>query len=106
MRAASITPVRTAIPATGYSQAVGVAAGSRLLFVSGQIAVESNDVVPQGFGAQCRQVWASVIAALDAARMDRTNIVKVTTVLSDRAYRTTNSTIRRALLATTNRRSR
>ncbi len=98
MRTASFTPIKTAIPSPGYVQAASVPAGSRLLFVSGQIPVDADGNVPGDFEAQCRQAWANVFAALEAAGMDRANIVKSTTFLSDRKYRDTNSRVRRELL--------
>lgn len=98
MRTASFTPIKTAIPSPGYVQAASVPGGSRLLFVSGQIPVDADGTVPADFEAQCRQTWANVFAALEAAGMDRTNIVKATTFLSERKYRDTNSRVRRELL--------
>ena len=53
--------------------------------------------VPQGFGAQCRLVWANVLAQLRAADMTLDNIVKVTTFLSDRSYGQENRDIRREI---------
>ncbi|WP_158841574.1 RidA family protein [Saccharothrix deserti] len=93
-----VTPIMTAIPSSGYCQAASVSADSRLVFVSGQIPVDENGVVPEDFEAQCRQVWTNVFAALAAAGMTRENIVKVTTFLSDREYRAANSAVRRELL--------
>lgn len=98
MRTASFTPIKTAIPSSGYVQAASVPGGSRLLFVSGQIPVDVDGNVPEDFEAQCRQTWANVFAALEAAGMDRTNIVKATTFLSERKYRDINSRVRRELL--------
>lgn len=85
-------------PGGGYSQAVLVDPGKSLLFVSGQIPVDTHGGVPADFAAQCRLVWRNVAAQLAAAGMDLTHLVKVTTFLSDRGYREENSAIRREIL--------
>jgi 2-iminobutanoate/2-iminopropanoate deaminase len=53
---------------------------------------------PEGFRAQSLQVWANLDAQLRAAGMDRSNIVKLTTFLSDRAYNLENLAIRGEML--------
>ena len=85
-------------PGGGYSQAILVDPGASLLFVSGQIPVDAAGDVPADFAAQCRLVWRNVAAQLAAGGMDLSNLVKVTTFLSDRAYREENSAIRREIL--------
>ncbi|WP_423602369.1 RidA family protein [Sphingomonas sp. MS122] len=85
-------------PGGGYSQAMLVEPGRSLLFVSGQIPVDSEGVVPADFAAQCRLVWRNIGAQLAAAGMDLTHLVKVTTFLGDRAYREENGAIRREIL--------
>jgi enamine deaminase RidA (YjgF/YER057c/UK114 family) len=83
----------------GYAQALRVAGAGELLFVSGQVPVDSAGDVPAAFGDQCRLVWRNVEAQLRAAGMGLGDIVKVTTFLSRRAYAEENSAIRRELLA-------
>jgi len=84
-------------PVGWYSQALEVSDAQRILFVSGQIPVTKDGEVPRGFGAQCRLVWANVLAQLRAADMTLDNIVKVTTFLSDRSYGQENRDIRREI---------
>lgn len=83
----------------GYAQAVRVEGARELLFVSGQIPVDRDGAVPEAFGEQCRLVWRNVEAQLRAGGMGMADIVKVTTFLSDRAYREENSAIRQEVLA-------
>lgn len=83
----------------GYAQAVRVEGARELLFVSGQIPVDMDGAVPEAFGDQCRLVWRNVEAQLRAGGMGLADIVKVTTFLSDRAYREENSAIRQEVLA-------
>ncbi|MDW5316256.1 RidA family protein [Rhizobium sp. PL01] len=87
-------------PRGGYSQAVRIEDFTRVLFVSGQIPADSDDVLPAGFEAQARQVWLNVDAQLKAAGMSKTDIVKVTTYLSDRHHTMANREIRAEYLGT------
>lgn len=85
-------------PGGGYVHSYEVAGPARLLHISGQIPVRADGSVPEGFDAQCRQVWANVEAVLAASGMGLGHLVKVTTFLSRREYRDENSAIRRELL--------
>ena len=75
-----------------------VAEASRWLYISGQIPVNAAGAVPAEFGAQCTLVWQHVTATLAAARMDVTNLVKVTTFLSSRDHTGQNAAIRSEFL--------
>ena len=81
----------------GYSQGVSVTA-QELVFISGQIPVDTNDHVPGSFDQQARLVWQNILAQLDHVGMTGEHIVKVTTFLSDRSFREANSAIRREVL--------
>ncbi|MFC0809538.1 RidA family protein [Ensifer sp. P24N7] len=94
MKRDNINALNAPQPRGGYSQAVSVEDFRRMLFVSGQIPVTSDDVVPEGFEAQARQVWLNVDAQLKAAGMSKTDIVKVTTYLADRQHVVANREIR------------
>ena len=54
--------------------------------------------VPAGIDEQCRLVWSNVTAALAEAEMGVTNLVKVTTFLSNRFYSTANTAVRTQVL--------
>jgi 2-iminobutanoate/2-iminopropanoate deaminase len=71
-----------------YSQAVEIVAGAatRTLYVSGQVPLTVDDVVPADFESQCALVWANIQAQLNAANMGLVHIVKVNTYLPDRTY--------------------
>ena len=81
-----------------YAGACEVTAGSRLLFISGQVPERLDGSVPSDFTAQCRLVWANVERQLRDADMTLDHLVKVTTFLSDRRYRGENSVVRREVL--------
>ncbi|WP_331376240.1 RidA family protein [Sinorhizobium chiapasense] len=94
MKRDNINAINAPQPRGGYAQAVSVESFQRLLFVSGQIPMTSDDVLPEGFEAQARQVWLNVDAQLKAAGMTKSNIVKVTTYLADRNHTLANREIR------------
>lgn len=87
-------------PRGGYSQAVRLENFERLLFVSGQVPLSSDDVLPEGFEAQARQVWHNIDAQLNAAGMSKVDIVKVTVLLADRQYAMANRAARAEYLGT------
>ncbi|TCO32892.1 enamine deaminase RidA (YjgF/YER057c/UK114 family) [Kribbella steppae] len=93
-----ITPGPIVPDGGGYRHSYEIAAPARTVYVSGQIPVAPDGTLAQGFAEQCRQVWANVAAALAHHGMDLSDLVKVTTFLSDRAYRAQNSAIRREVL--------
>jgi 2-iminobutanoate/2-iminopropanoate deaminase len=80
------------------AEAVELAGEGRLLFVSGQVPVGLDDVVPSDFTGQARQVWRNLEAQLRAADMTLDNLVKVTTFLSDRRYGGENRAVRMEVL--------
>ncbi|OCP04276.1 MULTISPECIES: RidA family protein [unclassified Ensifer] len=85
-------------PRGGYSQAVRLENFERLLFVSGQVPLTPEDVLPEGFEAQARQVWQNIDAQLNAAGMTKADIVKVTVLLADRQYTMANRAARQEYL--------
>jgi len=68
-----------------YSQAVRVAAGSELVFLSGQIGLEpsTGDLVSENFEAQVRQAFANLEAVVQASGGSLDKIVKLTLFLTD-----------------------
>jgi 2-iminobutanoate/2-iminopropanoate deaminase len=81
-----------------YAGACEVAAGSRLLFISGQVPENSDGNVPEGFEAQCEQAWRNVIEVLAAAGLGVEHLVKINTFLTDRSQVVANRAIRRKML--------
>jgi enamine deaminase RidA (YjgF/YER057c/UK114 family) len=98
MQTRSINALDAPAASGGYAQAVEVIGTARLLFVSGQIPLTVDGVLPETFRDQCRLVWANVEAQLRAAGMTLDNIVKVTTFLGDRSYAAENSAVRKEVL--------
>jgi 2-iminobutanoate/2-iminopropanoate deaminase len=83
-------------PTGNYTHGTVVEGARRMVFVSGQ--VPWGDDIPADFDSQCRMVWHNVLAVLAEAGMGIENLAKVTTYLSDRAYRAANSRIRAEVL--------
>jgi len=81
-----------------HAGACEVAAGSRLLFISGQVPEQSDGSVPDGFEAQCEQAWRNVIAVLAAAGLGVEHLVKINTFLTDRSQVVANRAVRRKML--------
>jgi 2-iminobutanoate/2-iminopropanoate deaminase len=48
------------IPAAAYSQAVEIAGGTRMLFISGQLGVEADGTMPTGMTEQARIAWRNL----------------------------------------------
>jgi enamine deaminase RidA (YjgF/YER057c/UK114 family) len=82
----------------GYSQAVEIKDATRTLYISGQIPMTPDGLVPINFSDQARLAWQNIIHQLEAANMSVENIVKHTTYLSSREYRDDNSRIRQEAL--------
>ncbi len=68
---------------SGFAQAVETAPGARLLHVSGQIGARPDGQLPGDVAAQSRQAWRNVFAILDAAGMDKTDIVDVLAIVTE-----------------------
>lgn len=99
MKRQKINAAGTIPPLGGaYSNAFQIADFKRVVFVSGQVPMEPDGTVPDGFPAQARLVWRNVIAQLHAADMTIENVVKVTTFLADRAYGKENRVVRHEVL--------
>ena len=101
MSSVHVQPLNPSIlpEATGnYTHGTLVSGAQRTVFVSGQVPWDRHADLPADFASQCRLTWRNVLSVLDEAGMGVTNLVKVTTYLSDRRYREENSRIRQEVL--------
>lgn len=94
----SRNPPNLATPSGNYSHAVEVAAGTRLLFISGQIAEAPDGDVPGDFPSQCERVWQNIREILEESGLGFQNLVKVTTYLTHLDQAIQNSEIRQRVL--------
>jgi 2-iminobutanoate/2-iminopropanoate deaminase len=79
-----INPGTITAPASNYSQGILVPAGGRRLVISGQIGMTKEGKVLDGMDAQLRQSWKNLLEVLKAGGMAHTDLVKVTTFVTDR----------------------
>ena len=82
-----------------YSHGAEVQAGSNLLFMSGQVGrtLPDGDLLPD-FEGQISQTYTNIKAVLDESGMDLTNIVKMTTYITDRKNLAAMRKIRKEIL--------
>ncbi|GAB2514167.1 RidA family protein [Nocardia heshunensis] len=85
-------------PVGGYTNGLEVIGAQRLLFISGQIPEDRLGNVPDDATAQCRLIWANILATLTHAGLTVASIVKVTTYLSDRSLAAVNTAVRTEVL--------
>jgi enamine deaminase RidA (YjgF/YER057c/UK114 family) len=81
-----ITPAAIAPPFAKYSHAVEVSAGTRLVFVSGQLGIDAACNVPESAGEQARLCFAAIKAILAGAGMTLADIVRLNAYVTDRAF--------------------
>lgn len=69
-----------------YSLGVEVPPEARVLYVSGQVGVDSAGKLHDGIEAQSEQVWKNIGEVLKAGGMDFRDIVKLTVFLTDSRF--------------------
>lgn len=72
-------------PAGAYSHSMTVQAGSRLVFLAGQIGLDGDGNAPADFVAQAEQAFRNVAAILDHHGLTRGDVVRMTHYLTDSA---------------------
>ena len=91
------TPTSIYPPFSNYALGVEVAAGSRLLFCSGQLGIAPDAKIPEGAAAQTEICFANVKAVLASAGMDFANIIRINAYVTDRKYLPDYMAVRNAL---------
>ncbi len=81
-----LTPPHIRPPFARYAHGVVVAAGARLLFCSGQLGVAPDDSVPADAEAQAERCLQNIDAILQAAGMQRADVVRLNAYVTDRAH--------------------
>ncbi len=72
----SFNPVELMVPTGPWSHGLRIDPGKELLFVTGQVAIGADGVIPAGIEAQAELVWANVGKVLDEAGMEPRHIVR------------------------------
>ncbi len=73
-------------PFARYSHAIEVAAGSRLVFVSGQLGVNPDDSVPPTVEDQAERCFDNIAAILAEAGLGLADIVRVNAFVTAREH--------------------
>jgi enamine deaminase RidA (YjgF/YER057c/UK114 family) len=73
-----LNPETIAPPASDYSHGALVPAAARRLVVAGQIGLEPDGGLAEGFEAQMERCWLNLFAVLEAAGMTKRDLVKYT----------------------------
>ncbi|HIF58782.1 MAG TPA: RidA family protein [Rhodospirillales bacterium] len=68
-------------PFNPYSHGAEARAGSRLLFLAGQVGADKNGNIAADFEGQANLAYANIEAILNDAGMEFANLVKMTTFL-------------------------
>ncbi len=80
-----INPPTLPNPPSKYSHIVEVPDGTRLAFISGQVAIDAAGNTPDDIAGQCELVLRNVELALEAAGMEVTDLVRLNSYLVDAA---------------------
>jgi 2-iminobutanoate/2-iminopropanoate deaminase len=73
-------------PFAPYSHGVEIAAGSRLVFCSGQLGIGADAEIPDDCGGQAQLCFDNIDAVLREAGMDLRNIVRINAFVSGREH--------------------
>lgn len=84
----TITPATIRRPFANYAHAVEVPAGMRLLVVSGQLGIDSDEVVPIGSEAQAELCFGNIGAILKEAGGGPESVVRLNAYVSGRQHLT------------------
>ena len=68
---------------SNYAQAIEVPASARCIHISGQVGITLDGDLPEASDRQHELAWQNVLALLNAARMEKTDIVEVLGIVRD-----------------------
>ena len=81
-----LMPDTIAPPFAAYAHGVEVPEGARLIFTSGQLAVDSSGATPESAGAQADLCFSNVAAILGAGGAGPSDVVRINAFVTDRAH--------------------
>ncbi len=81
-----LTPSTIRPPFARYSHGVEVAAGSRLVFASGQLGITPDDVIPDSVEAQAELCFKAIAQILGEAGMGLGDIVRINAYVTAREH--------------------
>lgn len=81
----AVNPATVHKPAGEYSHAVAVPAGSRTVYLAGQVGIDPDGRVAPDFAGQAEQAYSNVASILAHHGLDMSDVVKMTHYLTDAA---------------------
>ncbi|MEQ9690169.1 MAG: RidA family protein [Bauldia litoralis] len=81
-----ILPQTIRAPFARYSHAIEVAAGSRLVFCSGQLGIDPDDAIPPTVEGQAERCFENIRAILAEARLSMADIVRISAYVTGREH--------------------
>lgn len=81
----TITPATIAPPFSKYAHAIEASAGTRLLFISGQVGVKPDGTMCVSEEEQHEQAWRNLEAVLTAADLGLRDLIEVTVYITGRS---------------------
>ncbi|MBM3567622.1 MAG: RidA family protein [Alphaproteobacteria bacterium] len=94
-------PSTVSKPVSLFAHAIEVPPHARWLYVSGQVGVGLDGKMRDGIEAQCEQAWRNLFAIVEAAGMNKSDLVRVNSYLVDARDVAVFRTVRDRLLAPT-----
>jgi enamine deaminase RidA (YjgF/YER057c/UK114 family) len=82
----ALNPPEIAPPVGAYSQAILTQGAGRTLYIAGQVGLQPDGQLAEGFEAQAEAAWKNIVAVLAAAGLGPQDLVKVTTFVTDPAH--------------------
>lgn len=82
----SILPQAIRAPFARYSHAIEVAAGSRLIFCSGQLGIDPDDAIPSTVEGQAERCFENIRAILAEAGLSMADIVRINAYVTGREH--------------------
>ena len=73
-------------PFANYAHGVEVAAGSRIVFCSGQLGIGADGVIPDDVESQARLCFRAIAAILSEASMSLADLVRLNAYVSSAQY--------------------
>ena len=78
-----VNPDTITKPASNYAQGMVHASRGERLVISGQIGVRPDGTVETGMEAQMDRAWANLMAVVEGAGFERSEIIKVTIFVAE-----------------------
>ncbi|MEE2746603.1 MAG: RidA family protein [Pseudomonadota bacterium] len=92
-------PETISAPVNAYSHGAEVEGGSRILYIAGQVGRRGNEgEILSDFESQVRQIYINIEEVLKGSDMNFTNLVKLTTYITDRKNLESMRDIRKEIL--------